>query len=201
MLLWLILFIGVWLINIWLLIITEKNPLLSLINHTYFHRFLDSFLYGCSESPGSRLYASIHPACVISSPLRLQTQLVRFRAHIRLHVWSVTFCGSSAVYCGGVRCCGPAWGGWEQIGEEDSFKKKRLQILFSVRRWNARGRGSLCARGFFLQSFLASRGYFMAFNYFYTKQDHKRLKKKKKKEKESYITSILQSPSNYLFLK
>lgn len=96
----------------------------------------------------------------------------------RLLGWSVTFLGSSAVCCGRVGCCRPVWGGWEQIGGEDSFKKKRLQILFSVRRWNVRGRGSLCARGFLPPFFPRVTGLFYGIELFWNQPRPHTSKKK-----------------------
>lgn len=157
-----------------LVINNHWKTLLSLINRTYLFRFLSSFLFGWRESPCASL--RINPSSVrhfFSSPAAAT------RAHatprlLRDFLWELC----CIVWGGGVRCCGPVWGGWEQIGGEDSFKKKRLQILFSVRRWNVRGRSSQPSRGFSLCSFLASRGYLIAFHYFYTNQGHKHLKNK-----------------------
>lgn len=126
---------------IWLLIMTGKKNT-TLLNTSYLHWFLVSSLYGWSES----LSASIHPSIQRASFLLLSGCKHSWSGSARTHDSSAGprhSLGALPKTVWRLRCYGPVWGGWEQIGGEGSFKKKRLQILFSVRRRNVRGRGSL----------------------------------------------------------
>lgn len=79
--------------------------------------------------------------------------------------------------------------------EEKTVLRKngsKSSFLCGVGMWRD---GAACVReAFYPRSFLASRVYFMAFNYFETNRGHTHLKKKPR-----YVTSVLQSPPNYFF--